>query len=425
MSKLDFADPFSWACTEPPLSADAVPLPHGTRVEVLDVGLEAGRSDTTKAFGRVVALEGSDIVQVRIEGGGCHRFARTSLRPRDAGELRHAQRRARVETALSGCRILESVVGSRAWGLADEDSDVDTRGVFLWPFDWASSGSRVPDVVVSADGSHTLWEWGRTIDQALRADPNTLEMLWVPEVQVVDPIGAQLLAARQSFVSKRIYGSFGRYAVAQAKKLRKSLRLAKMRPMVLTWLREDPDLDLSQVAAKLAREVTLGGEEVDVQRSHSYVKQLYRSLFDQGVIAANDFDQLRELATHGTHAFELPRELRPKNAYNLLRVVSCAVQWLRTGEPMIEVEGELKDRLLAIKSQAIALDQILAWTEASADELERAHVESDLPAEPDFTAAEALRLAGREAGARRWFDDTTGPWSRHESPALITEGETT
>ncbi len=41
-----------------------------------------------------------------------------------------ALRRAATWDALRPCVVLETVVGSQAWGLANEASDVDMRGVF-------------------------------------------------------------------------------------------------------------------------------------------------------------------------------------------------------------------------------------------------------------------------------------------------------
>ena len=49
--------------------------------------------------------------------------------------------------------------------------------------------------LVSLDGSQTYWEIGKAIRQALRADPNTLEMLCA-EPEIVDPMGEELAAMR-------------------------------------------------------------------------------------------------------------------------------------------------------------------------------------------------------------------------------------
>lgn len=385
-----------------------VPLPHGTQVTTTEELRPTGeRPIPAGSVGTVVELSPDERLRVRIVGRGEHVLARGQVRPAKAGQLRFAVTRARDEAALRPCAVLEATVGSRAWGLAEEGSDHDLRGVFVLPFGWRQGLVDPPEVLVSHDGSHTWWEADRAIRQALRADPNTLEMLFVPEIRVLDPMGQRLLDERDAFVSQAIYGSFGRYAMAQAKRLRQSLRLAEHRGLVLDWLRAEPELGLEAVAARLARETG-----ADDARARQYLKQLYRSLYDQGLLHDNSFDGLAKLAARAHLELSLPRELRPKNAYNLLRIVSCAVQWLRTGEPLIETSGTLRDRLLAIKGGEVPLRDALTWTEDAATELDAAREGSPLPPRPDLRRADALLRELRTEAARRAFCHEPGPWGR-------------
>src|SRR5207253_3249855 len=123
----------------------------------------------------------------------------------------------------------------------------DLRGVFVWPLAWVSGLAEPATDLVSLDGSTTLWEVGKTIRQALRADPNTLEMLFVPGVRALDPIGEWILEARDAFVSVEIYGTFGRYAVSQLERLTHMMRLAEHRSVVMEWLRAEPAPGLDEV----------------------------------------------------------------------------------------------------------------------------------------------------------------------------------
>lgn len=405
------------------LDPERVPLPHGCEVSLRRSVAHGDAEIPMGTIGRVTGHAAPGRVQVTVVGRGAFELARADIAPRTDGQLRHALERANVEAALSPCVLARATVGSRAWGLSDASSDHDTRGVMLWPFSWASARGRVPDVVVSADGSHTVWEVGRTIEQALRADPNTLEMLFVPERETLDPLAEVLFDAREAFVSRRIYGSFGRYAVAQAKKLRQSLRLARHRADVLEWLRADPSQGLDAVADRLAAEAVSEAGEVRADerlRAKQYLKQLYRSMFDQGLLAACSFDALADFARTDADSFELPRELRPKNAYNLLRIVSCAVQWLRTGEPLIAAEGDLRDRLLSIKRGEVDLETSLRWTDVAAEGLDAARDESVLPEEPGYARADAVLLELRTEAARRWLHRAPGPWGADAAEVIST-----
>ena len=383
------------------LDSRAVQLPHGTEV-VTRVEKSVGERRVPQgSIGRVAKTEGDD-VDVNIVGVGVLRYARGELVPRRVGQALFAQRRDDAWRALRPCAVLESTVGSRAWGLADQSSDVDVRGVFAHPFSWTQGLVAPPDDLVSADGSATYWAFDKAIRQALRADPNTLEMLFLGTARALDPIGEWLLAERDAFVSIEIYGTFGRYAIGQLRRLEQGLRLANHRGVILDWLREDPSLGLDAVGERI------GNKE--------YVKQLYRSMFDQGLLEANDFASLVKFAKDKSATFELPRDLRPKNAYNLVRLLATATGWLRDGAPTFEATGALRERLLAIKRGEIALEDVLAEAEAMAPELEKARDASRLPKRPDVARADALARRIGEEIARRFVTGVPGPFGQ-DAPA--------
>jgi hypothetical protein len=392
------------------LDERALPLPHGTEVITGADRIVEGRRVPQGSVGRITKVDG-DRIDVTILGVGVVRYARSELSPRRVGQVLFAQRRADAWAALRPCVVLETTVGSHAWGLADQDSDVDHRGVFALPLPWTQGLVAPPEDLVSADGSATYWAAGKAVRQALRADPNTLEMLFLPSVTRRDPIGDWLLAERDAFVSVEIYGTFGRYALGQLRRLEQGLRLAEHREVVLAWLREDPALTLDAVAERLASVSTraMPSEADRIHQGKQYVKQLYRSLADQGLLEANEFAALVRFARDKSADLVLPRELRPKNAYNLVRLLATATRWLREGAPTFAVEGELRDRLLAIKKGEVPLEDVLAQAEAMAPELEQARDASGLPRRPDVARADALLRRIGEEVARRWVSKSPGP----------------
>ncbi len=393
------------------LDSRAVPLPHGTEVVTRVDRILGERRVPQGSVGRVTKVDGEEL-DVTIVGVGVVRYARDDLSPRRVGQALFAHRRADAWEALRQCVVLETTVGSHAWGLADAASDVDYRGVFALPFPWSQGLVTPPEDLVSADGSATYWAAGKTIRQALRADPNTLEMLFLPNTKPLDPMGEWLLAERDAFVSVEIYGTFGRYALGQLRRLEQGLRLAEHRAVVLEWLRDDPTLTLDTVADKLARVSTraMPSEADRVHQAKQYIKQLYRSMADQGLLDANEFAALVRFARDKAADFELPRELRPKNAYNLVRLLATATRWLREGTATFEVEGDLRERLRAIKRGEVSLDAVLAEAEAMAPDLERARDASSLPKRPDVARADALLRRIGEELARRWVSGAPGPF---------------
>lgn len=399
------------------LDARSVPLPHGTEVVTGVERVLGERRVPQGSVGRVTKVDGDEI-DVTIVGVGVVCYARRELSTRRVGQVLFAHRRADAWEALLPCVVLEAVVGSHAWGLSDASSDVDRRGVFALPFSWTQGLVAPPEDLVSADGSATYWAAGKAVRQALRADPNTLEMLFLPSARATDPIGEWLLEGRDAFVSVEIYGTFGRYALGQLRRLEQGLRLAEHRGVILEWLRSEPSLSLDEVAEKLADVSTHAApSRADaVHRAKQYVKQLYRSLADQGLLESNEFAALARFARDKSAELDLPRELRPKNAYNLIRLLATATRWLREGAPVFEAEGALRDRLLAIKNGEVALGEVLAEAEAMAPELERARDASTLPRRPDVVRADALlRQIGDEL-ARRWVERARGPFGA-DAPA--------
>lgn len=404
----------------------AVPLPHGTEV-ITRVDRVAGEHKITQgAVGRVVGSE-QGMFDVNIVGVGVVRYLREEIQPRKLGQVRFALRRESAWSALMPCVVLDTVVGSRAWGLAGESSDTDRRGIFVLPFSWTIGLVEPPVDLVSADGSATYWEMGKAFRQALRADPNTLEVLFVDAVEVLDPMGEWILEERQAFVSQEIYGSFGRYALSQLKRLEQSQRLAAHRHLIVDWLRKDASLSLDEVATRLARAtgmVAPTAQDTEL-RAKEYVKQLYRSMYDQGLLGQREFAALVEYAREHASGTELdlPRELRPKNAYNLIRLLDTAIQWLRTGEVCMRVRDELRPTLIAIKSGEVPLADVLAMARDMTPALEEARTATRLPEQADVARVDALMRRIRHEVARRHIHGEPGPFGAEAAPLPIARWE--
>ena len=97
----------------------------------------------------------------------------------------------------------------------------------------------------------------------------------------------------------------------------------------------------------------------------------------------------RRLESPGRHA-------RPKNAYNLIRLLHSALHWMERGEPLIRVTGALRDELLAIKRGETPIEETLRRGEELARELEDRHGEGTaLPPKPDTRAAEDFLVEAR------------------------------
>ncbi|MEU4823238.1 nucleotidyltransferase domain-containing protein [Actinomadura sp. NPDC023710] len=120
--------------------------------------------------------------------------------------------------------ILSVVVGSRAYGLATGESDVDRRGVYAAPAPLFWRFVKPPTHLDGPMPEQFSWELERFCELALSANPTVLECLWSPLVERVTPVGEELLAVRPAFLSRHAHRTFLRYAEAQFRKLDGDLR---------------------------------------------------------------------------------------------------------------------------------------------------------------------------------------------------------
>jgi uncharacterized protein len=120
--------------------------------------------------------------------------------------------------------IFRCVVGSRAYGLDDEQSDTDRRGIYLPPAERHWSLYGVPEQLENPNTEETYWEIQKFLTLALKANPNVLECLYTPLVEHATPLAREMLDMRRSFLSRMVYQTYNGYVLSQFKKLQADLR---------------------------------------------------------------------------------------------------------------------------------------------------------------------------------------------------------
>lgn len=120
--------------------------------------------------------------------------------------------------------IYRCVVGSRAFGLETEESDIDRRGIYLPPAELQWSMFGVPEQIESKETEEVYWELQKFLILALKANPNILECLYTPLVEYANEIAEELLSMRSIFLSKLVYQTYNGYVMSQFKKLEQDLR---------------------------------------------------------------------------------------------------------------------------------------------------------------------------------------------------------
>lgn len=120
--------------------------------------------------------------------------------------------------------IYQCIIGSRAYGLSNEDSDIDRRGIYLPKAQdhWSLFG--VPEQIECESTQEAYWEYQKFLILALKANPNALECLYSPLVERQELAVEPLLANRHIFLSQLIYQTFSGYVSSQFKKLQTDIR---------------------------------------------------------------------------------------------------------------------------------------------------------------------------------------------------------
>ena len=207
----------------------------GTQVVTLaDIHGAAGNTRHAGAVGVVVAApaEAGGNYTVRFADGGEAVLSREALHvrkayQRDGLDLDDAPDPATLHQFV----IYRCIIGSRAYGLDDEASDTDRRGIFLPPADLHWSLAGVPPQLEDPITRDTYWELEKFLVLALKANPNVLECLATPLVEKAAPLAAELRAMQSAFVSQLIYQTYNGYVLSQFKKLEQDLRnQGAMRP---------------------------------------------------------------------------------------------------------------------------------------------------------------------------------------------------
>jgi uncharacterized protein len=120
--------------------------------------------------------------------------------------------------------IYRCIVGSKAYGLDDAESDIDRRGVYLPPAELHWSLYGVPEQLDYNATEEVYWEAQKFVTLALKANPNVLECLYSPLVEHAAPMAQELLEIRHKFLSKMVYQTYNGYVISQFKKLQADLR---------------------------------------------------------------------------------------------------------------------------------------------------------------------------------------------------------
>ncbi|MET7477985.1 nucleotidyltransferase domain-containing protein [Streptomyces sp. NPDC005648] len=118
--------------------------------------------------------------------------------------------------------LLSGIVGSTAYGLAREGSDIDRLGVYAVPTVQLHGLEKLIQSHVFTDPDRTLHEAAKWCRLALSGNPTVMELVWLPGelYEVRTALGDELIGIRSAFLSaKKVRDSYLGYATQQFRRL--------------------------------------------------------------------------------------------------------------------------------------------------------------------------------------------------------------
>jgi len=122
--------------------------------------------------------------------------------------------------------IFEAICGSIAYGTNNPNSDVDLRGLFIWPKNERITLLDVPKEISNESQDIKYYELEKFLKLAADCNPSIIELMYLPEdcVKIKTNAMDKLINNRSLFISKKAYHTFSGYAFSMLHKAKSQNR---------------------------------------------------------------------------------------------------------------------------------------------------------------------------------------------------------
>lgn len=228
---------------------------------------------------------------------------------------------------IPGDIIFKGLVGSHAYGTNIGGSDEDYKGVYIQSPESILNNGYVPQVQINKD--EIYYELRRFIELCITANPTILELLYLPEENVVFEhiIFKRVKLLRNKFLTKKCRHSFGGYARQQIKK---ASGLDKKMNWKNTWEEKKTPLDFCYVVNEFL-EISVPfleyiGRQTEFKAQHqtSYALKGLKSMKDTFLYYYDEFGTwatgiCSEEANEVKVNLNIPRSVNPKGILHFNR----------------------------------------------------------------------------------------------------------
>jgi predicted nucleotidyltransferase len=336
--------------------------------------------------------------------------------------------------------LFECVAGSRAYGTATDASDEDVRGIFAVPAADYLELNRPPDQLSDDRGNTVYFSLRRVIELLVQANPNILELLFMPEdcVRSQSPEMDLLVRHRGLFISRQCADTHAGYAMSQIKRAKGHNKwINNPKPetppekedfcYVIPWqfdARKQParPIPLRDIGWSLADYHAARLEhDHEAYRLYHYgvgARGVFRGdnlvcesipIEDEasrfaGLLLYNERAWRQALSDHQNYwTWRRNRnearwqqqergelDFDPKNMMHTVRLLLSGRSLMQTGLPIVRFSGDQLTLLMDIRSGKIPFDEILSMAEDILADCERLKISADLPDVCDSVRAGSL-----------------------------------
>lgn len=295
-----------------------------------------------------------------------------------------------IEKLATDNLILEVLTGSRAYGFHNEDSDWDSRGIFIATENERLGFAHPVEQYAPGKQDRTIYEIKKFIELASGCNPNILELLWSDpsDVKFVNEWGQILIDNRSLFLSKKAKHTFSGYAFSQLKRIKGHKK----------WINQPQKKDAPKVEDYIVTrsfpeiEAELKEEGLDIissspkQEFQIFNKDGYKTAFRQW----RDYWEWKHERNPVRAKLEEAHGFDTKHACHLIRLLRMGIEILKDG--VVLVKRPDAEELRAIRNGAYDYEKIFEMAENLMIEIDEAYEASRLPKNVDIDAANDLLI---------------------------------
>lgn len=312
----------------------------------------------------------------------------------------------RDEKELGNNIILLTTGGSHAYGTSvdtkDHVSDIDIRGIYLnskeqlllMECDNKPYENRELDVVV--------YPLKQIIPLLIANNPNTIELLGTKEEQIIkiSKEGKLLRDNSELFLSKKVYSSFGGYAIQQLRRLQNALArdsypqeekeehiMQSIKKQMLTF--KDRYKDFNDGSIELILEKSSKNElskEIMLNiKLENYPLRDFKNIYAEMSQIVRDYDKLNKRNSKKDELHLL------KHAMHLIRLLLMGTEIL-SGKGINTYRENDREYLLNIRNGKYSYEEIFSMVDKLQNEFEYAYKNTVLPEKPNIQKINELTI---------------------------------